>query len=80
MKKNMKTIYTIIICLLFVTVNNAQERFLTKNGSISFFSSAVVKDFKADNNQVLSIIDAGSGQMAIAILMKSFIFEKALMQ
>ncbi len=80
MKKNMKTIYTIIICLLFVTVNNAQERFLTKNGSISFFSSAVVKDFKADNNQVLSIIDAGSGQMAIAILMKSFMFEKALMQ
>ena len=76
----MKTIYTIIICFLFVTANNAQEKFLTKNGSISFFSSAVVKDFKADNNQVLSIIDTDSGKMAISILMKSFMFEKALMQ
>jgi polyisoprenoid-binding protein YceI len=28
----------------------------------------------------LSIVDAGSGQMAIAILMQSFLFEKALMQ
>ena len=76
----MRTIYTVIICFLFVTVANAQERYLTKNGAISFFSSAVVKDFRADNNQVLSIIDAGSGQMAISILMKSFMFEKALMQ
>lgn len=76
----MKTICTIIICFLFVTANNAQEKFLTKNGSISFFSSAVVKDFKADNNQVLSIIDTDSGKMAISILMKSFMFEKALMQ
>ena len=59
----MKTIYTIIICFLFVTANNAQDKFLTKNGSISFFSSAVVKDFKADNNQVLSIIDTDSGKM-----------------
>ena len=76
----MRTIYTVIICFLFVTLTNAQERYLTKNGAISFFSSAVVKDFRADNNQVLSIIDAGSGQMAISILMKSFMFEKALMQ
>ena len=76
----MKIIYTIIICFLLVNVTNAQERYLTKNGAVTFFSSAVVEDIKADNNQVLSIIDAGSGKMAISILMKSFMFEKALMQ
>jgi len=76
----MKTIYTIIICFLLANVTNAQERYLTKNGAVTFFSSAVVEDIKADNNQVLSIIDAGSGKMAIKILMKSFMFKKALMQ
>ncbi|ARV14932.1 YceI family protein [Polaribacter sp. SA4-12] len=76
----MKTIYTIIICFLLVNVTSAQERYLTKNGSVTFFSSAIVEDIKADNNQVLSIIDATSGKMAISILMKSFMFEKALMQ
>lgn len=39
-----------------------------------------MEDIKADNNQVLSIIDASSGKMAISILMKSFMFKKALMQ
>jgi polyisoprenoid-binding protein YceI len=39
-----------------------------------------LEDIKADNNQVLSIIDASSGKMAISILMKSFMFKKALMQ
>jgi len=76
----MKTIYTILICTFLVNVATAQERYLTKNGAITFFSSAVVEDIKADNNQVLSIIDATSGKMAISILMKSFMFEKALMQ
>ena len=76
----MKTIYTIIICFLLVNVASAQERYLTKNGAVTFFSSAIVEDIKADNNQVLSIIDASSGKMAISILMKSFMFEKALMQ
>ena len=39
-----------------------------------------MEDIKAENNQVLSIIDATSGKMAISILMKSFMFPKALMQ
>jgi polyisoprenoid-binding protein YceI len=76
----MKTIYTFLFCFLLISVTNSQERFLTKNGAISFFSSASVEDIKADNNQVLSVVDASNGNMAISILMKSFLFEKALMQ
>lgn len=76
----MKSIYTIIICFLFVSITNSQERFLTKNGTVTFFSAAAMEDIKADNNQVLSIIDASNGKMAISILMKSFMFKKALMQ
>ena len=76
----MKTIYTLCICLFFVTSMHAQDRYLTKNGSVTFFSSSPMEDIKADNNQVLSIVDASNGNMAISILMKSFLFKKALMQ
>ena len=76
----MKTIYTVLIFLFVINISKAQDRFLTKNGSVTFFSSAPMEDIKADNNQVLSIVDASSGKMAISILMKSFLFEKALMQ
>ncbi|GAA4278611.1 hypothetical protein GCM10022259_33360 [Aquimarina mytili] len=65
---------------MFTIVVSGQERFLTKQGYTSFFSSAPVEDIKADNNQVLSIIDTSTGTIAIAILMKSFMFEKSLMQ
>lgn len=58
----------------------SQEQYLTKNGAIIFFSSTIIEDIKAENNQVLSIIDASKSKMAISILIKSFLFKKALMQ
>ncbi|MDP5105890.1 MAG: YceI family protein [Polaribacter sp.] len=76
----MKLIFTIFFSFLFIGISNCQDRFLTKNGAISFYSKAAMEDITADNNQVLSIIDATSGKMAISILMKSFLFKKALMQ
>lgn len=76
----MKFITTILCCFLFVSITNSQGKYLTKSGHITFFSSSSMEDIKAENNQVLSIIDASNGKMAISILMKSFMFEKALMQ
>jgi polyisoprenoid-binding protein YceI len=76
----MKILSTFFVCLFLVSFNNGQERFLTKNGMISFFSKTPIENIEAENNQVLSIVDVSNGQMAIAILMKSFMFEKALMQ
>lgn len=76
----MKTIYIVCMALFLVSFTNAQERYLTKNGTVSFFSESPMENIEASNNQVLSIVDAGKKQMAISILMKSFMFEKALMQ
>ncbi|MGK0455263.1 MAG: polyisoprenoid-binding protein YceI [Paraglaciecola sp.] len=76
----MKLITTIFCCFLFVAISSSQERYLTKNGAINFFSKTALEDITADNNQVLSIVDATNGKMAISILMKSFLFKKALMQ
>ena len=76
----MKTIYTLFFVLYITNWVSAQDRFLTKSGQITFFSSSPVEDIKAENNQVLSIVDNSNGDMAISILMKSFQFDKALMQ
>ena len=76
----MKTVYILFMCLLFASFTNAQDKFLTKSGTITFFSESPLENIEAKNSQVLSIIATSTGQMAISILMKSFMFEKALMQ
>jgi polyisoprenoid-binding protein YceI len=76
----MKAIVAILSCLFFVGVAQSQKKYLTKSGAVHFYSKTLVEDITADNTQVLSIIDASNGKMAIQILMKSFLFEKALMQ
>lgn len=76
----MKTKIIFIQLFLVVCFANAQERFLTKTGKINFYSKAPLEDITADNEKVLSIIDASTGAMAIQINMKEFQFKKALMQ
>ena len=75
----MKTIYTLLILTLVMGLN-AQDRFLTRSGKIRFFSSAPMEDIEATSNKVLSIVDLAKGQIAVDMLMKSFEFEKKLMQ
>lgn len=76
----MKKRYLILVTFLFVNQLFSQEKYLTKEGHISFFSHSIVEDIKADNNQVLSIIDTETGEIAVQLLMRSFLFKKALMQ
>ena len=65
---------------MVVLKSYSQDKYITKEGYISFFSHTIVEDIKADNFQVLSVIDTKNGDIAIQLLMKSFIFKKALMQ
>ena len=73
--------------LLLLTVTLAQvclgqtnDRIITKQGQVSFFSHTSVEDIEATNNQVLSIVDFSSQEIAISMLMRAFVFKKALMQ
>lgn len=76
----MRKITLIIIFSVIIQNAVAQQKYFTNKGYISFFSHTSVEDIKAASNQVLSIIDFENGEIAISILMKSFHFEKALMQ
>lgn len=76
----MKIFYFILFTTLFVNQSFSQDKYLTKEGYVSFFSHSLVEDIKADTHQALSIIDTKTGEIAIQLLMKSFFFKKALMQ
>ncbi|MDF0717686.1 YceI family protein [Muricauda sp. 334s03] len=76
----MKTLKLTLLLVLFVGIAQGQEKFITKQGHISFFSHSPVEDIEADNNQVLSIVDISNGEIAVSLLIQSFIFEKSLMQ
>ncbi len=75
----MKKIVLFIFILLMVNTSFAQ-RFLSKTGSVSFYSDAPLEKIEAQNHQVNCALDTQSGFFVVKILMRSFIFEKALMQ
>ena len=56
------------------------QKYITKTGFIGFYSHTPLEDIKADNNQVASILDITTGELVFMVLIKSFRFEKALMQ
>jgi len=56
------------------------QKFITKNGYLSFFSHTPIEDIKADNNQVASVLDVTTGDIVFQLLIRSFHFEKAVME
>ncbi len=76
----MNKLNIVLAFLFFVQTSMAQDKYFTKEGYVSFFSHTIVEDIKADNQQVLSIVDTTTGEIAIQLLMRSFQFKKALMQ
>lgn len=56
------------------------QKYLTRTGTISFFSETPLENIEAVNNQVASVMNLADGNMAFTLLLKAFLFEKALMQ
>ena len=82
MKKMKKYSLLILITILVGLAPDAiaQGKYFTRDGFISFFSSTPVEDIKANNPKVTCVIDASSGAIEMAVLMKAFEFKKALME
>ena len=78
---NMKKLQFILLTGLIFTATlvNAQK-YITKTGFIRFFSQASLEKIEANNKQVNSALDITTGDFIFKVLMKSFEFEKALMQ
>lgn len=75
----MKPLFLISILLVTIATANGQ-RYITKNGYIKFYSETPIETIEAHNQQVSSALDMSTGDFVFKVLMKSFSFEKALMQ
>ena len=71
---------TILFFLLSLVLSANAQKYMTKNGFIGFYSHTPMEDIKADNNQVAGVLDTSTGEMVFQALIKSFHFERALME
>ncbi len=75
----MKSLFITLALFLSLTTI-AQDKFFTRTGHIWFFSSTPVEDIEAHSRQVSSILDVSTGEIVYSLQMRSFEFEKALME
>ena len=75
----MKRFLITILTLLSIAAT-AQDKYFTRNGKVHLSASTPLETIEADNDKGTSVLVASTGQTEFAVLMKAFIFEKALMQ
>ena len=76
-----RNLFSVFAAILFLSVAApAQERYFTKSGTIAFYSKAPLEDITAKNSTVMAVLDKTTGALQFSVQMKSFEFEKALMQ
>lgn len=76
----MKQLIKITVVLCLMTGQVFAQKYLTKTGKISFYSDASLEKIEAHNSQVNVAYDVATTDIVFKVLIKSFIFEKALMQ
>lgn len=78
----MKQIFLLIAFLICITsILQAQERYSTKTGIITFEASVPsFEEVKATNAQVSALLNTTSGDIAVLALLKGFRFKVALME
>lgn len=70
-----------LILLAWFVINQAgQDIYVCKNVAVSLFSKAPMEDIDATTNKGSSVFNATTGEVAFSIPIRSFKFDKALMQ
>jgi polyisoprenoid-binding protein YceI len=76
----MKTILIALLAALTISSSEQAERLVTRDAYVRFFSTTPIEDIEGITKQASSVLDTKTGAIAFKIPMKSFFFEKALMQ
>ncbi|MEQ8908531.1 MAG: YceI family protein [Vicingaceae bacterium] len=71
---------TIILGLFCLSSAIFAQKYMTQSATLKFFSETPVENIEAVNNQVATVINADNGEIVYSLLIKAFVFEKALMQ
>ena len=70
----------LITCLLILSEIAFAQRYRLVSSHLSFFSKAPLEDIEAHTQQATSLFDAASAEIAFLVPVRSFQFEKSLMQ
>ena len=70
---------TLSLCILHVS-NSHGQKFKSTTSTVHFFSDAPMEDIEATNLDGKSAFDLSTGEIVYSIPIKSFVFEKSLMQ
>ena len=78
----MKTrFFPLLLWLLALPIlSQAQGRYMTKAGKVSFFSSSPIEDIEATNAATAAVVDLATGQLAFSVPIREFQFKRTLMQ
>jgi polyisoprenoid-binding protein YceI len=78
----MKKLILATIALFLVATGFAQDKYFTKNGTITFDATTSTSPEKvtAVNKSVACVLDSKTGNVQFSVLMKGFEFEQALMR
>lgn len=70
----------LMMALVVTSFTAFGQKYFTKTANVSFFSTTAMENIDAKSNQTTSIIDFATGDVVFKMLIKTFQFEKALMQ
>lgn len=76
----MKNLLRWMTCMVLFSQTMTAQKYFTKVGSVSFISASTMEKIEANTKSANCVLDLPTGAVEMAILIKSFNFEKALMQ
>jgi polyisoprenoid-binding protein YceI len=76
----MKKILLLSMLTVAVAGQAFAQKYVSRNANVSFFSKTPMENIEAHNRQGTTVIDFEKNEMVFTVLMKSFEFDKALMQ
>ncbi|WP_046758735.1 YceI family protein [Kordia jejudonensis] len=73
----------VLLAFIFIissSIRTETNEFIERQGQVTFFSYTSVENIQATNNQVLSLFNPETQEIAVRILMRTFVFKKTLMR
>jgi hypothetical protein len=69
-----------LVLLLLALCGFSQTTYITREGTISFYSSAPLEDIEAVNNRVQAVLSTSTGEISVRMRIEDFQFSRSLMQ
>ena len=70
----------VLAALIVLAAPAFAQKHFTRDGKVKFFSDASMEKIEAVNKSATAVLDISTGKMEWKVLIKGFLFEKALMQ